>query len=73
MNGDVLLNQEFYASGLTDKNLPKESLLGLGGPLTLQEIGELIESKLQEWIGWLLKEKGTDLFRSKGAHGQLTQ
>merc|ERR1719223_673655 len=28
--------------------------------------GEVDESKLQGWIGWLLKEKGTDLFRSKG-------
>merc|ERR1712232_618808 len=28
--------------------------------------GEVDEGKLQGWIGWLLKEKGTDLFRSKG-------
>jgi len=28
--------------------------------------GEVDNSKLQEWIGWLLKEKGVDLFRSKG-------
>ena len=40
MNGDVLLNQEFHASGLKDMTLPKEGLLGPGGPLTLQEIGE---------------------------------
>merc|ERR1712217_179565 len=28
--------------------------------------GEVDWSKLQGWIGWLLKEKGTDIFRSKG-------
>merc|ERR1712146_822419 len=28
--------------------------------------GEVDNAKLQEWIGWLLKEKGVDLFRSKG-------
>jgi len=28
--------------------------------------GEVIQQKLDEWIGWLLKEKGVDLFRSKG-------
>jgi G3E family GTPase len=28
--------------------------------------GEVIQQKLNSWIGWLLKEKGVDLFRSKG-------
>merc|ERR1712003_328940 len=28
--------------------------------------GEVIQQKLNEWISWLLKEKGVDLFRSKG-------
>merc|ERR1711881_829345 len=28
--------------------------------------GEVDNDKLNEWIGWLLKEKGVDLFRSKG-------
>jgi G3E family GTPase len=28
--------------------------------------GELVQQKLQEWIGWLLKEKGTDIYRAKG-------
>jgi len=28
--------------------------------------GEVQQQKLNEWIGWLLKEKGVDLFRSKG-------
>jgi len=28
--------------------------------------GEVVQQKLNEWIGWLLREKGTDLFRSKG-------
>merc|ERR1712056_52996 len=28
--------------------------------------GEVVQQKLNEWIGWLLEEKGVDLFRSKG-------
>merc|ERR1719392_639775 len=28
--------------------------------------GEVVQQKLNEWIGWLLREKGVDLFRSKG-------
>jgi len=28
--------------------------------------GEVVQQKLNQWIGWLLKEKGADLFRSKG-------
>merc|ERR1711879_376775 len=28
--------------------------------------GEVDSEKLNKWIGWLLKEKGVDLFRSKG-------
>jgi len=28
--------------------------------------GEVVQQKLNQWIGWLLKEKGVDLFRSKG-------
>jgi len=28
--------------------------------------GEVKMEKLNEWIGWLLREKGVDLFRSKG-------
>ena len=28
--------------------------------------GEVVQQRLNEWIGRLLKEKGTDLFRSKG-------
>jgi G3E family GTPase len=28
--------------------------------------GEVDEEKLNKWIGWLLNEKGVDLFRSKG-------
>jgi len=29
-------------------------------------VGEVVPQKLNDWISWLLKEKGTDLFRSKG-------
>merc|ERR1712050_573004 len=28
--------------------------------------GEVDQTKLNEWIGWLLKEKGVDIFRTKG-------
>merc|ERR1712100_241525 len=28
--------------------------------------GEVVQQKLNKWISWLLQEKGTDLFRSKG-------
>jgi len=28
--------------------------------------GEVEQSKLDEWLGWFLKEKGTDVFRTKG-------
>jgi len=28
--------------------------------------GELEQIKLDEWLGWFLKEKGTDVFRTKG-------
>merc|ERR1719446_65350 len=28
--------------------------------------GSVDQGKLNDWIGWLLKEKGVDLFRSKG-------
>merc|ERR1719217_827509 len=28
--------------------------------------GEVVQQKLNDWISWLLREKGTDLFRSKG-------
>merc|ERR1719440_627873 len=28
--------------------------------------GEVVQQKLNGWISWLLKEKGVDLFRSKG-------
>eukprot|EP00928_Gymnodinium_smaydae_P026762 TRINITY_DN20916_c1_g1_i5.p1 TRINITY_DN20916_c1_g1~~TRINITY_DN20916_c1_g1_i5.p1 ORF type:complete len:457 (+),score=140.70 TRINITY_DN20916_c1_g1_i5:62-1432(+) len=29
-------------------------------------VGEVIQQKLNEWISWLLKERGVDLFRAKG-------
>merc|ERR1712110_140691 len=29
-------------------------------------VGEVEQQKLDQWIGWLLREKGVDLFRSKG-------
>merc|ERR1712203_705545 len=32
----------------------------------VEVVGEVDSEKLNKWIGWLLKEKGVDLFRSKG-------
>merc|ERR1712232_1120601 len=28
--------------------------------------GEVDQTRLNEWLGWLLKEKGVDIFRTKG-------
>merc|ERR1712113_347970 len=28
--------------------------------------GEVVQAKLDNWLGWLLKEKGNDIFRCKG-------
>jgi len=39
---------------------PRVSSVGIDVP------GEVVQQKLNQWIGWLLKEKGVDLFRSKG-------
>jgi len=39
---------------------PRVSSVGIDVP------GQVVMQKLNEWIGWLLKEKGIDLFRSKG-------
>jgi G3E family GTPase len=39
---------------------PRVSSVGIDVP------GEVVQQKLNEWISWLLKEKGVDLFRSKG-------
>merc|ERR1719478_1855774 len=39
---------------------PRVSSVGIDVP------GEVIQQKLNKWISWLLKEKGVDLFRSKG-------
>merc|ERR1712083_389799 len=32
----------------------------------IEVAGEVVQQKLNDWIGWLLREKGVDLFRSKG-------
>lgn len=51
---------EFLADDHDHQHDPRVSSVGV------DVAGELDENKLQEWIGWLLKEKGVDLFRSKG-------
>jgi len=39
---------------------PRVSSVGIDVP------GQVVQQKLNQWISWLLKEKGVDLFRSKG-------
>ena len=39
---------------------PRVSSVGIDIP------GEVVQQKLNDWVSWLLKEKGVDLFRSKG-------
>merc|ERR1740123_1693195 len=51
---------EFLADSHDHQHDNRVSSVGVDVP------GEVDNSKLQEWIGWLLGEKGVDLFRSKG-------
>merc|ERR1712084_8909 len=37
-----------------------------GSSVGIDVEGEVVQQKLNEWISWLLREKGVDLFRSKG-------
>jgi G3E family GTPase len=50
----------FLADGHEHSHDSRVSSVGIDVP------GEVVQQKLNQWIGWLLKEKGVDLFRSKG-------
>jgi len=51
---------EFLAEHKEHEHDNRVSSVGVDVP------GEVDQQKLDKWIGWLLQEKGTDLFRSKG-------
>merc|ERR1712174_165876 len=59
---DKILEQDdaFLDDGAEHSHDERVTSVGIDVP------GEVMGSKLNEWIGWLLKEKGVDLFRSKG-------
>eukprot|EP00415_Alexandrium_ostenfeldii_P004740 UN4740 len=56
----MAMDDAFLADGHDHQHDQRVSSVGV------DVAGEVVQQKLNEWIGWLLKEKGTDLFRSKG-------
>jgi G3E family GTPase len=56
----VAMDDAFLADSHDHQHDARVSSVGIDIP------GEVVQQKLNEWIGWLLKEKGVDLFRSKG-------
>merc|ERR1712106_208174 len=56
----IEMDDGFLADSHDHQHDPRVSSVGIDVP------GEVIQQKLNQWIGWLLKEKGVDLFRSKG-------
>merc|ERR1711972_88772 len=56
----VAMDDAFLADSHDHQHDARVSSVGIDLP------GEVVQQKLNEWIGWLLKEKGVDLFRSKG-------
>jgi len=56
----VAMDDAFLEDGHDHQHDSRVSSVGIDVP------GEVVQQKLNDWIGWLLKEKGTDLFRSKG-------
>merc|ERR1712087_863861 len=56
----IEMDDAFLADSHDHEHDPRVSSVGIDIP------GEVVQQKLNEWIGWLLKEKGVDLFRSKG-------
>merc|ERR1712084_58714 len=59
---DKILEQDdaFLADNAEHQHDPRVSSVGI------EVAGEVVQQKLNEWIGWLFREKGVDLFRSKG-------
>jgi G3E family GTPase len=56
----VEMDDAFLDEGHDHQHDNRVSSVGIDVP------GEVVQQKLNEWISWLLKEKGVDLFRSKG-------
>jgi len=56
----ITMDDTFLEDSNDHEHDPRVSSVGVDVP------GEVAMDKLQKWIGWLLKEKGVDLFRSKG-------
>merc|ERR1712050_381565 len=50
----------FLADNADHQHDPRVSSVGI------EVAGEVVQQKLNDWISWLLREKGVDLFRSKG-------
>merc|ERR1712232_951999 len=54
------MDDAFLADSHDHEHDPRVTSVGIDVP------GEVVQQKLNDWISWLLKEKGVDLFRSKG-------
>lgn len=56
----IAMDDAFLKDSHEHEHDPRVSSVGIDVP------GEVVQQKLDAWISWLLKEKGVDLFRSKG-------
>jgi G3E family GTPase len=56
----IEMDDAFLADGGEHQHDARVSSVGI------DVAGEVVQQKLNDWISWLLKEKGVDLFRSKG-------
>merc|ERR1711862_914862 len=56
----IEMDNTFLADNQEHHHDDRVSSVGIDVP------GEVVQQKLNSWISWLLKEKGVDLFRSKG-------
>merc|ERR1712185_208853 len=56
----IEMDDAFLADSHEHQHDERVSSVGIDVP------GEVVQQKLNQWISWLLREKGVDLFRSKG-------
>merc|ERR1712003_511749 len=56
----IEMDDAFLAEAQDHQHDSRVSSVGIDVP------GEVVQQKLNDWISWLLREKGVDLFRSKG-------
>merc|ERR1711862_406996 len=56
----IEMDDAFLEDSHDHQHDPRVSSVGIDVP------GQVVQQKLNQWISWLLKEKGVDLFRSKG-------